>query len=334
MSVPRRARIVGIAAGAALVVGLVLVVGPLLVPVPPLRGTLPPRDLAGPDAAYVDVAGLDVHTRRAGDGGPVVVLLHGFGASVASWDDVLVPLGEIGTAIAYDRPGFGLTERPLPGEWAAGQNPYTPEAQVRLLVGLMDALGVDRAVLVGNSAGGAVAAMTALRHPERVRALVLVSPAIYTAGGLPDWLRPLLGSPQGRRLGRLAVRALARRSEALLTRAFDDPDRVTEEVLARYRAPLRADDWDAALWEVTLAAEDPGLAGRLGEIAVPALVITGAGDRTVPPADTMRVHAELPDARLVVLPRCGHLPQEECPEAFLEAVVPFVREQGVDGLVP
>ena len=92
------------------------------------------------------------------------------------------PFSQLGTVIAFDRPAFGLTERPL--EWE-GQNPYSPEAQVELVIGLLDHFGVDQAILVGNSAGGTIAMQAALTYPERVSALVLVDPAVYNGGGAP-----------------------------------------------------------------------------------------------------------------------------------------------------
>lgn len=106
---------------------LILLVGPLLIPVPPLEGTVPPEQLADPDSRFVEINGLQVHYKIAGQGQPTLVLLHGFGASVFSWREVTEPLSEIGTVIAFDRPAFGLTERPLPGEWP-GENLYSPEA--------------------------------------------------------------------------------------------------------------------------------------------------------------------------------------------------------------
>ena len=186
---------------------LLLLVGPFLVPVPPLEGTVPPEQLADPDSRFIEVNGLTVHHNMAGEGEPAVFLLHGFGASTFSWQEVMGPLAEMGTVVAFDRPAFGLTERPMPGEWE-GPNPYTPEAQADLTVGLMDALGVEQAVLVGNSAGGTVALLTALTYPERVEGLVLVDAAVYIGGGTPGFLRPFLNTPQMRHLGPLLVRRI------------------------------------------------------------------------------------------------------------------------------
>ncbi|MGC8873634.1 MAG: alpha/beta fold hydrolase [Chloroflexia bacterium] len=299
-----------------------LFVVPLLVPVPPPPGTVPPETLADPDSRFVEVDGVTIHYKRAGSGEPAVLLLHGFGASTFSWRKVMGPISEERTTVAYDRPGFGLTERPMPGEWS-GPNPYAPETQPELMIGLMDALGIERAILVGHSAGGTVALLTALDYPERVQALVLVDAAVYV-GGTPVWLRPLWNTPQLRHLGPLLLRSIRRWGSDLLLRAWHDPSRISPEQWEGYLKPLQAENWDRALWEVVRASRPPALEPRLSQVRVPVLVITGDDDRIVPAAQSIRLSQELPQAQLVVLPECGHVPQEECPEAFLEALEPFL----------
>lgn len=311
---------------ALMTVGLimtVLLIGPFLVPVPPLEQTVPPPKLADPASRFAQVNGLQVHYKIAGEGEPAFLLLHGFGASVFSWREVMEPLGNIGTVVAFDRPAFGLTERPL--SWERGDNPYTPEAQVALVVELMDSLGIESAILVGNSAGGTVAVQTALAHPERVQGLVLVDAAIYEGGGTPGWIRPLLNTPQMDHLGPLLARQISRRGDAFLESAWHDPSEITPQIRAGYREPLRARDWDRALWELTKASQRRDLGDQMGELAIPTLVVSGDDDRIVPVESSVRLAGELPNAELVVFPDCGHVPQEECPQPFLEAVTVFVE---------
>ncbi len=306
-------------------------VGPFLIPVPPPEGTAPPEQLAGPDSRFVEVNGVRLHYQEAGAGEPVMILLHGFGASTFSWRSVIQPLSSHGRVIAYDRPAFGLTERPMPGEWQ-GLNPYSPEAQVEQLIGLMDALGVERAVLVGNSAGGTVALNTALAYPERVQALALVDAAVYESGGSQGWLRPLMKLPQVNHLGPLLVRSLAgEQGTQFIQTAWHDPSRVDASVYEGYRLPLRAENWDRALWEFTKASHPTGLPERLNELSahgIPTLVLTGGDDRIVPTENSLRLADALPGSRLVVFENCGHLPQEECPQAFLGAMAAFLDEIG------
>ncbi|MCB2213970.1 alpha/beta hydrolase [bacterium] len=309
----------------ALAALLVLIfVGPFLVPVPPLEGTVPVRELAGPEGDFVEINGLDVYYQRSGKGDPTFILLHGFGASTFSWREVIEPLAEIGMVIAYDRPAFGLTERPL--EWD-GVNPYSQQGNLDLLLGLMDAFSVDRAILVGNSAGGTLATAFTLAYPERVAALIEVDAAIYQT--MPDspLLTWLLQTPQLDHLGPLIARRLAgRQGEEFIRNAWYDPARLEAdpEIMAGYRLPLRAENWDEAFWAHTQASAAPDLAGRLDQITVPTLVITGDNDRIVPPENSRQLSADIPGASLVVLENCGHLPQEECPAEFIDSIAHFM----------
>jgi pimeloyl-ACP methyl ester carboxylesterase len=304
-----------------LVMLLAVLVGPFLIPIPPLEGTLPPQALADPDSHFIELNNLDVHIKTRGQGNPVFVLLHGFGASLYSWRAVMEPLAELGTVIAYDRPAFGLSERPL--TWQ-GQNPYSPEAQVALVVSLLDHFGVQKAILVGNSAGGTIAMRVALEHPERVSALILVDPAVYAGGGAPAWMRPLLATPQVRHLGPLLVRQIQVRGLELIDTAWHDTSKLTPETIELYQRPLQVENWDRALWEFTLASRDSDLDERLDEFDLPILVITGDDDRIVPTDESIRLAGELPNAELVVVANAGHVPHEEQPAAFLEAVMRFM----------
>ena len=303
-------------------------VGPFLVPVPPLADTVPPAQLADADSKFIAIDGLHVHytvvagTQPSGDA-PTFVLLHGFGASVFTWRSVMNEFAAVGPTIAYDRTAFGLTERPL--QWS-GDNPYGTAAQVSQAIGLMDALHIQRAVLVGNSAGGRTAVDVALAHPERVAGLILVDPAVGIGGGAPGWLQPLLNTPQLNHLGPLLVRRISKGGGGeLLQRAWHDPTKLTADVVAGYRKPLRANNWDEALWQFTRAPRTADPLPKLAALAtIATLVISGDDDRVVPVEISKKVAANIPGSQLVLLPACGHVPQEECPAAFMHAVRAFM----------
>lgn len=301
---------------------LLLLVGPFLIPIPPLKDVVPPAALADPDSQFVEVAGLTIHYKTQGTHGPDVLLLHGFGSNTYSWTWVMPSLAEHARVIAFDRPAFGLTERPL--TWERDANPYTPEAQIAYTIGLMDALGIERAVLVGNSAGGTVVLATALAHPERVSALVLVDAAVYTGGNPVGALRWLFDTPQVRRVGPLIARQIQNWGYDFGMSAWHDPAKMPPDYWENYTRPLRVENWDRALWELTRASRFTDLTARFDELALPVLVITGDDDRIVPTAQSVRLAQELPGAELVVIPNCGHVPQEECPDAWLEVMLPFL----------
>lgn len=316
-------RILKITGGVLAVILVLLLLVPFLIPVPPLENTVPAESLADEDSNFIEVNGVNVHYKIYGTGEPVLILLHGFGASLFSWHEVTTPLAEYGTVIAYDRPAFGLTERPL--EWE-GENPYSQDAQVELVIGLMDALGVEKATLVGNSAGGTVSMLTALKYPERIESLILVDPAVYAGGGAPAWIRPVLGTPQMRHLGPLFARQIQAQGVEFIKTAWHDPRKISQATFDGYQKPLKVENWDKALWELTLSSRESGLAERVKEFALPILVITGDDDRIVPTEQSLRLAEELPNAALAVIPQCGHLPHEECPDEFMQAVQDFLRK--------
>jgi pimeloyl-ACP methyl ester carboxylesterase len=137
-------------------------------------------------------------------------------------------------------------------------------------------------------------------------------------------VRWLLSSPQARRVGPLFVRSIRNWGLEFGRSAWHDPSKITDEIWDGYTKPLQAENWDKGLYEVTLASRSLGLDKRLDEIQVPVLVITGDDDRIVPTEQSIRLAGELPDAELVVVPNCGHVPHEECPEPFLVAVSGFL----------
>lgn len=296
---------------------------PLILPIPPLENTVPEAQLADAESRFVEVDGLTVHYKEAGEGGFDLLLLHGFGSSLFSWRETLGPLAAFGRVVAFDQPGFGFTERP---ERWQGVNPYSPEGGVALTVELMDALEMERAVLVGSSAGGTLAVRLALAHPDRLEALILVDPALVSGGGAPAWARPLLGTPQFERIGPLIMRQFeGETGEAFFRSAWSDPERLSDETLSGYRRLFLVEGWDRALWQVTRASREADPTDSLPRLTVPTLVIAGAEDAVVPPEESERAAALIPGAEFVTLPGCGHLPQEECPAAFLAALEGFLQ---------
>ena len=297
---------------------------------------LEPQQLAHTDSRFADVAGLQIHYTIAGHGNPALVLLHGSFLSSFTWQKVIASLAHSGTVVTFDRPAFGLTERslePLRTIAPSGeQHPdaYSPEAQADLTVALLDHLGIERAILVGSSTGGTIALLTALRHPQRVQALVLVSAMVYSGypvSEVPPAVRPLMTSMH--RIGPLLVRCMITTLYDRLIRLFwHNPEELSADVLAEYRRALQVRNWDRALWRLILATHALDLAAQVRHIDIPALVIAGDHDRTVPTDQSIRLAEELPDARLVLVPTCGHLPHEERPQAFLQAVTDFLTAIG------
>jgi pimeloyl-ACP methyl ester carboxylesterase len=291
----------------------------------------PPRELADDDSRFARFAGVEVHHKVAGDPDrPAVVLHHHFYGNVFTWRHVLRGLAEDHHVAAFDRPGFGLTERPSRRRWD-GDHPYTRRRSARITLELLDHLGHRQAVLVGSSAGGTIALETYALAPERVRALVLVSPAITGDVGPPASVRPLLRSAQARWLGPHLVRRFA--GEVTLdriARSWHDPSRATAADLDAYTRPMRVQRWAHGFVDLFGAEPPPNLSSLLPRIDVPTLVVSGASDRVISPRWNRRTAAAIPGARYVELADCGHTPHEECPDAFLDVLRGFLDELPAD----
>jgi len=310
---------------------------PMLLPETTAADRLPRRDLARPTSRFLDVDGVEVHHEIRGPSAPgsgttdapadipTLLLSHHFYGSTPVWDRLTPLLSDRYRSVAWDRPGFGLTERPLRG--TLPHNPYTRAAAARLGWSLLDALGVERTVLVGASAGGTNVLEMYAQAPERVRAIVLLAPAITGDVGAPTRLRPLLRAAPLRRLGpRVVERVIGDITRERSTRSWADPSRARDEDLAPYRDLVRVEGWSRGLWEVMTAEGPPDLRRVLRSINVPTLVVTGAQDRTIAPRWGRWVAATVPGGRFELLPDCGHVPHQERPEELARIMRPFLAE--------
>ncbi len=315
------ARALARSAAAALVTG-----GSSLLPCPAGPSQRAARELAAADSRFATVGDVEVHHTVAGpEGAPALLLAHHFYGSAWTWRKVQALLRDDHRAIAWDRPGFGLTERPRGARGRGRADPYTRAAAARLGWGLLDHLGVDRAVLVGSSAGGTNALEMYARAPRRVRALVLLSPAITGDVGPPPRLRPLLRGPLARSIAPLVARRIAGEiTVERVARGWHDPSMATADDAVPYEALLRVQGWERAIWALMTAEGPPDLRALLGRVDVPTLVVGGSSDRTISTAWNRRTAAAIPGARYVELPRAGHTPQEEAPERLVAALRSFL----------
>ncbi len=277
------------------------------------RGDIPYATLeqryATPASRYLDLPdGVHLHYRDEGRAdGPVLVLVHGFGASAADWDAWAAQLGDTYRIIAPDLPGHGLTRAPKGYTGGA-------DGQVAAVEGLATALHLPPFVIAGNSMGGGVAWRYALAHPERVKGLVLVD-----AGGWP----PVKTQKQGAVIFTLLANPLTRGiiknldNTALVKQgmgaALIDPRLVTPALVRRYtdfsRAPGHRD-----ILTARGGRQDPATPARLGTIAAPTLVMVGREDHVIPYTDGKRFANAIPGATLIVYPGVGHAPMEQIPE--------------------
>ena len=281
------------------------------------RSDLEARYARGP-GDFVSVAGLRLHVRDSGPpahrpDAPVVVLLHGFGSSLHTWEPWAQALAGTRRVIRYDLPGAGLTGADPTGD-------YSDERGMQVLLALLDQLGVARASVVGHSMGGRLAFRFAAAHPGRVDKLVLVAPDGFASPGFEYDKAPEV--PALARLMRHALpKALLRMS---LEPAYADTRLMTDDTVTRYHdmmlAPGVRDALLARMGQMML--REP--TAVLKTIRAPTLLVWGDKDAMIPVANAQDYLRVLPDARIVTLPGVGHLPHEEAPAASLPAVQAFL----------
>lgn len=320
--------------GSLLTLGLlVLLLGPFLISSQPIEGLEPAEALATDDSRFVSIpfegtGGLTLHYLEAeGSGeaeGPTFVMLHGFTFNAFTFNELLPGLGERGRVLAHDQVPYGLSAKPTREDWS-GPNPFTQEAALTHLMTFLDAKGVDRAILVGNSSGATLAMEAARRAPERVEGLVLINPWVYV--DRPTFPEAITQLPQVRRLNLLLARQLGARG-TLLDLSYHEPERIDDERRALTMIHTGVENWDLAWGElfVRAMASPVDVSAHLGDLAQRSLVIIGEEDRVVSPEDSRRAAREMPDATVVTIPGCGHVPQEECPAAVLEAIQAWLED--------
>jgi pimeloyl-ACP methyl ester carboxylesterase len=267
-------------------------------------------------ADLIDMGGYRLHVRDTGPrDAPAIILLHGLGSSLHTFEAWANALDSAYRVIRFDLPGSGLSDPDPTGV-------YTDVRSMDILLALMDRLGVQNAVIVGNSIGGRLAWRFAGAHPDRVKKLILISPDGFASPGFAYGMAPEVPALMSA-MRYVLPKAVLRPNIAA---AYGNPDLLTDETLERYHALLLAPGNRAAMLErmrqTVLVDPEP----ILRKIKVPVLLLWGAKDAMVPltnAADYLRV---LPSARLVTLPTLGHVPHEEAPDVSLVAVRSFLAE--------
>jgi 2-hydroxymuconate-semialdehyde hydrolase len=259
----------------------------------------------------VAVDGLHLHVAEAGSG-PALLLVHGLTASHAVWEPTIAEFAGAWRVIAPDLPGHGESDKP--------EAPYTIDFFAGVLRSLMRELGVHEAVVVGSSLGGQVALELAAWYPTFTRALVLAAPAVgYSAA-----MRPV---GQALQMVSAGPRLLRARLARVFQQSFHDRSRIGHVTRRRIlEERLAADDFPAfaravarSLGGVLTAERQP-----LDRVTQPVLLLWGREDRLVPLRRSERLLQRLPQARLHVLERCGHLSMLEQPTAFNRAMAGFL----------
>lgn len=261
----------------------------------------------------IDLDGISVNVHDRGEGSPVL-LIHGSGPGVtafANWRLILPRLEDDYRVVAPDMIGFGYTE--------AGEVGFDMGRWVGQCLDLLDALGIDKAAVIGNSYGGAVALRLAIDHPDRVSRLVLMG-AAATPFEITDGLEAVWGyEPSLEAMGSLLRD----------TFVFDGSSITDDLVEMRYRASTRPGFHErfAALFPAPRQRWVDAMAPTPDEVKAlqtPTLLVHGRDDKVIPVSSSQQLAAQLPNAQLEIIPECGHWVQIEKTDEFVALVTEFL----------
>jgi len=269
---------------------------------------------------FVDIDGMQVHYRVAGKGMPIV-LIHGTGSSLHTWDEWALKLKENYRVIRMDLPAFGLT----------GPNKsrdYSIDKYTQFLQEFVAKLKLDSMILAGNSLGGNIAWNYASKNPEKVQKLILVN-----ASGLPTnksqpWIFKMAKIPF---LNKLFLYITPKSIiEDNLKQVYQDDTKITDALITRFHdLTLREGNRKAFIdrAKIDFTPSEASKKEQLQNLQTPTLLIWGAMDTWIPVTNGKKMNALLPNSKLVVLQNSGHVPMEENPTESLRVLNEFLHHK-------
>jgi len=269
---------------------------------------------------FVEIDGMQVHYRVEGKGIPIV-LIHGTGASLHTWDDWTLKLKENYQVIRMDLPAFGLTGPNKSGDYSIKQ--YT-----QFLEEFVVKMKLDSMFLAGNSLGGNIAWNYASKNPEKVQKLILVD-----ASGLPTnkpqpWIFKMAKTPV---LSKLFLYITPRSIiEDNLKQVYEDDTKISDALITRFHdMALREGNRKAFVdrAKIDFKISEASKEEQLQNIQTPTLLIWGAKDTWIPLDNGKRMDALLPNSKLVVLQNSGHVPMEENPKESFKVLNDFLHQK-------
>ncbi|MCH1417337.1 MAG: alpha/beta hydrolase [Flavobacteriaceae bacterium] len=293
-----------------LLVGIILIGKYIVTPDKTLE-ELAPKYAAAP-SQFMTLNGMKIHYRDEGAGTPIV-LIHGTGASLHTWNDWTKDLVKDYRVIRLDLPAYGLTGQDP-------QNRYSSKDYVDLLDAFLTELKVDQFHLVGNSLGGLISWLYASYYPEKVEKLVLLDPSGFPFKNTPMVIKmaktPVLNN---------FIRYVTPRSfiEKNIQEVYYDPTLIKASTLDRYYdLTLYEGNRDAFIDRAFIERED--YRDRLSLIKAPTLILWGENDAWIPVSDAPKFKAAIENAQVVIMPETGHVPMEEKPKESLAVVADFL----------
>ncbi len=278
------------------------------------------RNTPKADSHFVDLpGGYHAHYRENGDpSAPLLVLLHGFADSFTTWEGWVRELKPQFHIISLDFPGHGLTRAPAGVQLSGDKLADFVDAFAAKLV-------LPKFAVAGNSMGGGAAWELAVRHPDRVNALILVDAAGF-ANDKPG-KQPLAFVILRYRLGRPVLSKIDNRPliEQGLKADVYDKSLITPSIVDRFAEFQRAPGHREILMSVNMGPRAGSTAELLSTIKVPTLILWGESDPLIEPAAAKKFAAAISGSKLITYPQVGHLPQLEIPQRSAADVAAFLK---------
>src|ERR1051326_6758050 len=314
------------------VIGLIVLVSIVFRFVTFLRENKTPQQGAPAGGEFVSAGDIKMYVQEKGpQTGQPVVFIHGFGAWSETWRKTLDALAEQGFHVyALDVPPFGFSEKVTTGK-------FSRQDQAQRIIAVLDSLHLSQVILVGHSVGGRPTVEAALIQPQRIKALVLVDPAMgFGVDGQfeqnhPSFLTKVFFAIKPLRNSALALTVTnPLLTKKLLSTFVADPNVLTPSLLAIYQKPFvvkdstnRLGDWLKVLSQDQDNSQSANFA-NFSKLTMPTMLIWGNKDAITPLGQGQKLNQLIPKSSLVVLDGLGHIPQIENPDKFNAALLPFL----------
>lgn len=263
---------------------------------------------------------IKLHQKQYGDGDPILCV-HGLGANIFTWRHFISPFSQRNKLILVDLRGFGSSSKPRTPH-------YNIEAHADDIYRIILREDLKDLTLIGNSLGGAISLLVALRlceqEPGRLSKLVLIDAGAYKEY-LPGYLK-LMRSFLGALVVYLAPSKLA--SKFVLRASYYDKNKITKEQIKAYADPISSMEGRYALLQTSrqcIPKNSDEIVAQLKKITVPTLILWGRQDAVIPLKVGELLDQDIPNSRLEVFEECGHIPQEEKPEETIASISRFIN---------
>ena len=272
------------------------------------------KKYATPPSTFLKVMDMDVHYRKQGMGHNHLVLLHGTGASLHTWEGWIENLNEDFTIHSFDLPAFGLT----------GPSPdrnYSIDSYVAFVDELTKVVGIDSFALAGNSLGGGIAWQYTLKHPDKVTHLILIDASGYPQIGRGGSIFRMAKIP----LLKSVIKYITPKSmiEKNLKEVYANQEKVTEKLISRYHDLVRRKgNRQAFIDRIKVQFDDRS--DQIKNIRCPTLIMWGAQDFWITLDNAKKFEKDIPGSNVIIYPDLGHVPMEENPDITAQDVKAFI----------